>query len=227
MKEIIQKIRNNKILKIISNIIYTIIFILVLFLLIMVIFQRTSDNEISINGYRIFVVATGSMVPEYNVGDVLVAKEVDPSELKAGDNVAYKGAVGSFNGKVITHKIKSIEKEGNDYKIITQGVANTGEDPEINQTQILGKITYKIITLSLFEKIVSNNYAFYCIIFIPIALLIFKQFRNFMSDDETDDESDNEIDDDDENKVENEIEDKIENKVEDKMENEGDNEEQK
>ena len=192
MMNIIKKIKNNKILKIISNTIYIIIFIIVLMLLIMVILQRTSNNEVTIGGYRIFVVATGSMVPEYEVGDVLVSKEVDASELKVGDNIAYKGAVGGFSGKVITHKIKSIDKEGENYKIITQGIANMGEAPELNQTQILGKITYKIITLSWFEKIVSNNYAFYCIIFIPIALLIFKQFRYFIGNDEEDDENEEE-----------------------------------
>ncbi len=192
MKNIIKKIKDNKVLKIISNIIYTIIFIIVLMLLIMVILQRTSNNEVTIDGYRIFVVATGSMVPEYDVGDVIVAKEVPASELKVGDNIAYRGAVGGFNGKIITHKIKVIEENGEDYKIITQGVANTGEDPEINQTQILGKITNKLIILSWFEKIVSNNYAFYCIIFIPIALLIFKQFRSFISDEEDEDDDETE-----------------------------------
>ncbi len=188
MKNIIQKIKDNKILKIISKIVYTIIFIIVLILLLMVILQRTSNNEITIGGYRIFVVATGSMVPEYDVGDVLLSKEVDASELKVGDNIAYKGKVGSYNGKVITHKIKSVEKDGDNYKITTQGVANTGEDPEIDQTQILGKITYKIMILSWFEKIISNNYVFYCIIFIPIAMIIFRRFRSFMSDDEDEDE---------------------------------------
>lgn len=192
MKNIIKKIKDNKVLKIISNIVYTIIFIIVLMLLIMVILQRTSNNEVTIGGYRIFVVATGSMVPEYDVGDVIVAKEVPASELKVGDNIAYRGAVGGFNGKIITHKIKVIEKNGEDYKIITQGVANTGEDPEINQTQILGKITNKLVILSWFEKIVSNNYAFYCIIFIPIALLIFKQFRSFISDEEDEDDDETE-----------------------------------
>ena len=116
MKKFIQKIKDNKVLKVISNIIYVIIFIIVLLLLIMVIFQRTSNNEMAIGGYRIFVVATGSMVPEYNVGDVLLSKEVDPSELKEGDNIAYKGAIGSFDGKIITHKIKKIEKEGERYE---------------------------------------------------------------------------------------------------------------
>ncbi len=191
MKNIIEKIKNNKFLKIISKIIYTIIFIIVLLLLIMVILQRTSNNEITIGGYRIFVVATGSMVPEYEVGDVLLSKEIDASELKVGDNVAYKGKVGSYNGKIITHKIKKIEKDGENYKITTQGVANTGEDPEIDQTQILGKIAYKIVLLSWFEKIISNNYAFYCIIFIPIAILIFKRFRSFMSEEDDEDDEDN------------------------------------
>lgn len=184
MKKIINKIKNNKILKIISNIIYSIIFVIVVVLLIMVIIQRTSNNEIAIGGYRIFVVATGSMVPEYNVGDVLLAKEVEISELNVGDNVVYIGEIGSFKGKIITHKIVQMENSQDETKIVTKGVANMGEDPEITSNQILGKIVYKIHLLSWFEKIISNNYAFYCIIFIPLGLLLFKQIRNFMSDEE-------------------------------------------
>lgn len=190
MKETINKIKNNKALKIISNIIYTIVFLLVLLLLIMVIMQRTSNNEIAIGGYRIFVVATGSMKPEYEVGDVLLSKEIDPKELKVGDNITYKGEVGDFKDKIITHKIMEIEEDQDGLKMITKGTANMGEDPEINSSQVLGKVVYKIQLLSWFERIISNNYAFYCIIFVPIALLLFKQIRNFTSyeDDDEDDE---------------------------------------
>ena len=74
----IQKIKDNKILKIIYNIIYAIIFIFILLILIIAVLQRTSNNEISLGGYRIFVVATGSMIPKYNVGDVLLSKEIAP-----------------------------------------------------------------------------------------------------------------------------------------------------
>lgn len=186
MKEKIQKYKNNKILKIISNIIYTILFIIVLLMLIIVIMQRTSNNEITLGGYRIFVVATGSMEPKYKVGDVLLSKEVKPEDLKVGDDIVYNGEEESFKGKVVTHQIISIEKEEENYKIITKGIANSVEDPEITQEQVMGKIVYKIKVLSFFEKAVANNYIFFFIIFVPIALLTFKQIRNaiYIEDDD-------------------------------------------
>ena len=117
MKEKIQKLKNNKILKIIGNILYAIIFIIVLFILIIAILQRTTNNEITLFGYRIFVVATGSMVPEYEVGDVLVSKEVDPSTIQVGDDIVYQGKEGSFKDKIVTHQVIMIEKENENYRL--------------------------------------------------------------------------------------------------------------
>lgn len=192
MKEKIQEIKNNKILKIISNIIYVIVFIIILLMLIIVILQRTSNNEVTIGGYRIFVVATGSMVPKYQVGDVLISKEIDPQDIKVGDDIVYNGKEGSFNGKVVTHQVVSIEKQENDYKIVTKGIANTAEDPEITQEQVMGKIIYKVKLLSFFEKAASNNYIFYFIIFVPIVLIIYKQVRTSFDDEEDEEDKEDE-----------------------------------
>ena len=61
MKEILKKIKENKILKVIGNILYFSLFVLVILLLLVVIMQRASDNSISVAGVRMFTVATGSM----------------------------------------------------------------------------------------------------------------------------------------------------------------------
>ena len=120
MNEKIQKIKNNKVLKIIGNIIYTIVFIFIALILIIAVLQRTTNNEISLGGYRIFVVATGSMVPKYNVGDVLLSKEIAPENIKVGDDIVYTGKEGSFKDKVVTHQVISVEKDGENYRIITK-----------------------------------------------------------------------------------------------------------
>ena len=190
MKEKIQKLKNNKILKIIGNIIYTIIFIIVLFILIIAILQRTTNNEITLFGYRIFVVATGSMAPEYNVGDVLVSKEVDPATIQVGDDIVYKGKEGSFKDKIVTHQVIMIEKENENYRIQTKGIANTKADPEITQNEVIGKVIYKMGVLSLLQRAMSNNYVFYFVVFVPIVLLTFRQVLKSRLDDEDDDEED-------------------------------------
>ncbi len=202
MKEKIQKLKNNKILKIIGNIIYTIIFIIVLFILIIAILQRTTNNEITLFGYRIFVVATGSMAPEYNVGDVLVSKEVDPATIQVGDDIVYEGKEGSFKDKIVTHQVIMIEKENENYRIQTKGIANTKADPEITQNEVIGKVIYKMGLLSLLQRAMSNNYVFYFVVFVPIVLLTFRQIiRSRLDDDDDEDEEEKGDDKDNEDKT--------------------------
>lgn len=189
-----KKLKQNKVLKLIGNLLYIMLFLLVILMLIVVIMQRVSDNSITVGGVRMFTVATGSMIPVYDVGDVLIAKEVDMSEVAVGDDVVYKGKEGSFKDRIVTHRVLSIEEQDDgNYKIITQGVANTEQDPEIDQTQVYGKIIYQVKTLSAIGKMIKNIYVFYFIIFIPIGILIFKQIKGLMSsdDDDEDDEEDN------------------------------------
>ena len=191
MKEKIQKIKNNKILKIIGNIMYVIVFVLILLILIIALLQRSSNNEVTLGGYRIFVVATGSMVPKYNVGDVLISKEIPPEEIKVGDDIVYTGKEGSFKDKVVTHQVIFIEKDNENYRIKTKGIANTGEDPEITQEQVMGKIIYKFKILTFMQKLVANNYIFYFVVFVPIVLITYRQIRGATLSVEDEEEDDN------------------------------------
>ena len=187
-----EKIRNNKILKVIGNILYTLLFILVILMLVVVILQRVTDNSVALGGYRLFTVATGSMVPKYEVGNILISKEIAPSEIQLEDDVVYKGKEGSFKDRVVTHQVIDIREEEGKYKFITKGIANIEEDPEISEEQIYGKIIYKVKSLSYISQMISNIYVFYFVIFIPIALLIFKQIRNIALSREDDEEEDEE-----------------------------------
>lgn len=184
MKEILKKVRENKVLKIIGSILYFLLFVIVILMLIIVIMQRVTDNSISLGGYRMFTVATGSMEPEYNIGDVLISKEQEAKNLKVGDDVVYRGKEGSFNGRIVTHRIISINQENNQYKIITKGIANTEQDPEIADNQVIGKIVYKSKILSFLGGLINNVYIFYFIIFVPIGIIIFVQIRNILRKDE-------------------------------------------
>ena len=107
------KEKSNEKIKI-SSVIFTIIKIICIILLILLILvlamQRFSNNKIAIGGYRVFNVATESMVPKYNVGDVIIIKETNIDELVEGDDVTYLGKEGTFAGRVVTHQIIKIEK---------------------------------------------------------------------------------------------------------------------
>lgn len=192
MKEQVKKIMENKALRIIGNILYILLFIIVLLMLVVVILQRVTDNSVTIGGYRIFTVATGSMVPKYEVGDILISKEIEPKNIKVDDDIVYKGKTGSFKDKVVTHRVISINEENGEFKIVTKGIANEEADPEITDDQVYGKVIYKVQSLSFISKLISNIYVFYFFIFVPIAIIIFRQIKQIASPDEDDedDESD-------------------------------------
>ncbi|MDO5555541.1 MAG: signal peptidase I [Clostridia bacterium] len=173
----LDKIKNNKTLKIIWNVIYYILVVFVVLLLFMVILQRVSNNNLSLGGFRIYNIVTESMLPKYKIGDVLIAKAIDTSKLKVGDDIVYKGEKGNFANKIITHQLIAIDEENGEKIFHTKGLANNEEDPTITSDQITGKIIYKTFILSKISKVVYNIYAFYFSIFIPIAIIIFIQIR--------------------------------------------------
>jgi signal peptidase len=182
MLEKINKLKENKILKTIYNIIYYIMFALVALLLIVVILQRTTNNNVSLGGFRVFNIVTPSMVPKYIVGDVLLSKEVPINDLKVGDDVVYLGEKSDFAGKYITHQIINIEINSDGTKSFhTKGIANDVEDPLVNQNQIKGIVVYKFLTLSFMSKIMTNLYSMYFVIFIPIAIIIFMNILKIIS----------------------------------------------
>ena len=130
------------------------------------------------------------MEPKYKVGDILISKEIEPSEIKVGDDIVYKGEKGVLKDRAITHQVISIEKiENGNYKIITKGINNTEQDPEITQNQVYGKVIYKVHTLSFIGKMITNIYVFYFLVFVPIAFIIFRQIKNiaFGEEDDADD----------------------------------------
>lgn len=178
----LKKLKENKILNMIYNIGYTLLAVLVIAIFIVVVLQRVSNNTFSIGGFKIFNILTGSMLPKYEIGDILVSKDIEPNEIQIGDDIVYLGNSGTFAGKTVTHQVIDIEEENGKYKFHTKGIANQEEDPLVAQEQVIGKIVYKIQSLSYISKLVNNLYSFYFIIFIPVAILIFLEIKRLVID---------------------------------------------
>ena len=175
------KLSENKALKIVTSILYYILVILVLAILLVVILQRVSSNALSVGGIRIFNIISQSMVPKYDIGDILIAKVIDPSEIKIGDDVAYLGDTDSFKDKIVTHQVIQIEEENGEYLFHTKGIANEVEDPApVKPSQIYGKIIYKTRVLSTISKVMNNIYGFYFLIFVPMTILIMIRIRDIV-----------------------------------------------
>lgn len=160
-------------LNIIRKILNVVVVLFVVMFLLMVILQRFSNNALSLFNYRMFTVASGSMAPQYQVGDVLIARETPPEKIKVGDSITYLGTRGTFAGKVVTHEVTSIEKDvdGN-YVFHTKGIANLVEDPPVYKDQIYGVIVWHPKILSFIYKVINTKYGLFLFIVLPIFYMI-------------------------------------------------------
>ena len=174
-----------KAFKIIKYIVNTIVTIFVVLFLLMVCLQRFSNNEVSFFNYRLFTVASGSMAPQFNVGDVLIAKETAPEDIKVGDSLTYLGNSGTFTGKVVTHEVTRIEKTtSGEYIFHTKGKANLIEDPPVYQKQVYGVIVWNPKILSFIYKIVGTQYGLFIFVILPIFYIIGSEMLTAMIENE-------------------------------------------
>ena len=116
---------------------------------------------------KFYVIASGSMKPEINIGDLVVSKKVDANKLKKGDIISYHR-----DDIIITHRIIRIEKETNEF--VTKGDNNMYEDnSKVTADQISGRLVL-IIPFLGYIYVFINQYSLFICIFILIFGCILK-----------------------------------------------------
>ena len=74
-------------------------------------FDRADRN---LFGYKAFIVLSDSMSKtDFDAGDLVLVKEVDPSTLKEGDIIAYSSQNEENYGATVTHKIRRLATDAN------------------------------------------------------------------------------------------------------------------
>lgn len=185
-----KKIFDNKIIRTICAILeWTLCGILIL-LILLTGFQKFS-NQGSFFGYRIYTIASGSMIPTYNIGDTLLIEEMPASEIKVGDAVTYISEENGKDGLIITHQVMEVViSEDGQYSFHTKGIANNIEDPIVYEKQVLGKVVHKFFFLSLLGRITTNMVLTLIFVILPIAFIIAMELVKVINDKDDDDVED-------------------------------------
>ena len=90
--------------------------------------------------YKILAIGSNSMVPSYYKGDAVIYEKIEPKNLKNGEVIAF-----NRNGIVVTHRIHSMKKNGDQVTIVTKGDANnTPDNIKITNQAVLGKVKYVV-----------------------------------------------------------------------------------
>jgi signal peptidase I len=177
-------ILDNGFVKFLANLIRFLIWVFVVLIIVVVAVQRIFNNNVSIANYRMFSIASGSMMPEYKIFDVIISKEEPLSDIKKGDDLVYLGAVDDYKGKVITHRVVDIVKKSGQYYFKTQGISNPAPDPIVTGSQVYGIVVFRPVVLTFLSHILNNSYGLYFLIFVPTAFLIFLEIIDKLNEKE-------------------------------------------
>lgn len=171
------KIIKINIIKIALKILYNILVIWCILLILIIVMQKITDSNKSIGGYRIFRVVTGSMLPQYDIGEVVICKEIPANKIKKGNDIVYRGRIGELSGKIIMHEVVDKKNDLNG-KIVfhAKGTSNQEEDPEVREEQILGVVKFKSRLLTILYKMATNIYSSFFIILV-LVINVFIAFK--------------------------------------------------
>ncbi|MFA5450737.1 MAG: signal peptidase I [Dehalococcoidales bacterium] len=87
------------------------------------------------------LIASGSMQPTFNTGDVVIVAKMPAEKIDNGDIIIYR-----VSEKMdIVHRVVNIEKQGSKLYFTTRGDANEAEDPEpVLGENVIGKVMLSI-----------------------------------------------------------------------------------
>jgi len=166
--------------KIISTaLVWIVVVIAVLMMIFTIVSVNTFDrNDRNIFGFRCYIVLSDSMsATDFNAGDLVLVKEVDPTTLKEGDIIAYQSQNTDNYGATVTHKIrtKTMDTNGNP-GFITYGTTTGVDDATVvTYPFILGKYQMALPKVGTFFQFMRTPQGYIICILIPFLLLIIRQ----------------------------------------------------
>ena len=119
-------------------------------------------------GFKCYTVISGSMKPEYNVGDLLYVKDVDVNTIKVGDPITF---ILNEDLVVATHRVVRIDAENQ--RFYTKGDVNEIEDSEpVHFNNVIGVPQFSIPKLGYVSDFIQNPPGMYITIGIEIILIL-------------------------------------------------------
>lgn len=192
--------------KIVNYLSYIIIFILFLIILYVFIFC-INNKDVSLFGYKFYIIKTNSMAPTLNVNDVIISKEVDYEKLDKNTIITFDfhtelnmlnthRIVGYYykfidNGTVKYDSIfdydtvELFEKENPSFEVVGYRTKGDNIDSNIDLEPVLfesikGVYITNSKLLSIILSIITNFYGFLLFIFIPLVSLLILQIISIL-----------------------------------------------
>ena len=162
--------------KYIGNILLGVSMIAFILALIFSLFQRGKEDVFFL-GYKPFIIASGSMEPDYQINAAVLIKKVDFDSIKIGDVIAFKG----IDNKTVFHRVVAEDTDG----LITKGDNNEFADSiRVTRNNFIGIGIYKtnIITTIIRRLKTTQGVIFYLVVPICSYLVAIKAYKIYKTE---------------------------------------------
>ncbi|HLQ97621.1 MAG TPA: signal peptidase I [Candidatus Dormibacteraeota bacterium] len=162
--------RGRKIVNIINIIITTLLYAVLISVMAVVVSMRVSGEDVSLFGYKMKTVLSGSMEPGIQTGSIIAIKEPEPNyTFEKNDVITFI----TDEEKLITHRIDKVRNDNKSY--VTKGDANDAVDLEpVRRENIIGVYTgFTIPYLGYVSTFVNSKEGLALLLILPGIGLIF------------------------------------------------------
>jgi len=122
-------------------------------------------------GYRGYTVMSGSMEPVIATGDLVVNQPIGTLDARVGDVVTFLDPGGS--GRLITHRVQSIEVTPELVDVVTKGDANTAvERWSIVRDGRLGRVVLDVPRIGFAMAVLRSRVGQLALVVVPALLLM-------------------------------------------------------
>lgn len=125
------------------------------------------DN--SLFGYKMFIVKSNSMIPKFQVNDLVITKKVDTEDLEVGDIITFYFK----NGEVVTHQIVEETVIDDEQAFITKGTnVNQNDEEPVLSSNIIGQYSFSLPKVGYIINFLKTIYGYILLILIPLMTII-------------------------------------------------------
>jgi signal peptidase I len=94
-------------------------------------------------GFQPMIIRSGSMVPTYGVGDIVLSEGIRAADLRVGDVVT--APPDRPGAETITHRVRSLEHSGDQLVVESRGDANTASETwTVTEERLVGRVRWSV-----------------------------------------------------------------------------------
>ena len=127
-------------------------------------------------GLETLVIATGSMTPAFNAGDIaLVDERVEPGDIQLGNVITYFGP----EGVVTTHRVVTIRYQDGQPTFLTKGDGNNSPDDYIVPADaLIARAEVRLPYLGWVVEFIKRREVVMAAVLVPAILIVLNELVN-------------------------------------------------